>query len=705
MPFLVTENNLSNDLPLHTPTPTHHSSGADESIREEQSCDAPNIPEHEGFATNSNSFAPIHRLSVEPLRIPTDTERNHTRAIVAEREAQINTLEAKIRDLRATFEKEDQERADALQPIMGHMHSQILAIQKERNDRWTAFLAEPLEAEVEAARVIQENIDALLPVMDQLQDRILAIQKEMADRQSAFSAERREAEAAVTAKVMKFKVHVNTLKYEKYNAVSFLAPIRRLPVEILAEIFLLSVDCRLHSPLDLMHVCRRWRAIVLTTPRIWSSLRLCTWTKTANVGFALKRTGASPLDVEIDTGMDMFKAVGANKRRRYAGLELATRAANRWRNLIITSFPTRLEINTHSTPEKPAFTFSGPMNALQSFKVKGICENSVIFDQLLNVVGSSSHEKLTDVELSSPNAIYHLAQPQFVSIFRRLLTFKVDVRKMLSKVDILTQFEQLVTLEAYGLRLPNYPIETDLPLVRTLKFMKIKGASVQWMAGRTFPNLVKCTVIWPHFPETLAPGGGVDLPVCTHFTYDDRVLNVLPNFRIPKLDTLIVRNDAWSKPKGSAQLAAVWSGAVGQVASLKPRVLHLDTQCHDQHLINALEMLPELEELYLGVFRPDGLCKKFFSALRVGKKRTSQFASPAPMFRLCPNLRTFGIRYRRWILNGEHDKITPLLHKIVQSRQKAGAPLRSVKFWATKDIPDEQAVELCRPTKNTDGES
>ena len=672
-----------------------------ECICNQQSCDRRNIPGYQGFAANfTNSFAPIHRLSVEPLRIPTDTERNHTRAIVAERESRINALKAKIRDLRAAFETENQEKSDALQPMMDHMDSQILAIQNEMKSRWTAFLTEPLEAGADTTEVIQAQIAALRPVMDHLHDRILTIQKEMVDRRSALSAERREAEATVTAKIRNFEVHVNTLKHENYNAASFLAPIRRLPVEILTEIFLLSINRHLHSPLGLIHVCRRWRAIVLTTPRIWLNLRLCTWTKADKIRLALERTGASPLDVEIDTSMDAFEVVGTNGFRRYAGLELATTEAKRWRNLTITGFPTQLDINAHSTPEKPAFTFSGPMNTLQSFKVKGICENSVVFDQLLNTVGSSSHEKLTDMELLSSNAIYHLAQPQSASIFRRLVTFKVDAGKMQTEVDILTQFEQLVTLEAYRLRLPNYPVETDLPLVRTLKYMKINNVSVQWMAGRTFPNMAECTVIWPHRRDTLAPGGGVSLPECTHFTYDDCVIDVLPNFRIPKLDTLTVRHAAWSKPRGSAQLAAVWSGAVDQVASLKPRVLHLDTQCHDQHLMNALAMLPELEELYLGVVRPDGLCKKFFGALRVGKKRkSSQPSSPTPSFKLCPNLRTFGIRYRRWIREDEHDEITPLLHKIARLRQKAGAPLRSLKLWPTRDMPDEQGVELCRPTK------
>lgn len=50
-------------------------------------------------------------------------------------------------------------------------------------------------------------------------------------------------------------------------------------------------------------------------------------------------------------------------------------------------------------------------------------------------------------------------------------------------------------------------------------------------------------------------------------------------------------------------------GPAGHAALLRPRVLHLDTYFHDQHLIDALAMLPELDEVYLGVVRLDRLGK------------------------------------------------------------------------------------------------
>jgi len=116
--------------------------------------------------------------------------------------------------------------------------------------------------------------------------------------------------------------------------------------------------------------------------------------------------------------------------------------------------------------------------------------------------------------------------------------------------------------------------------------------------------------------------------------------------------------------------------------------------CHGWHLINALD--------YLRVVRSDGLGKRSFGAVGEGSSRSSSTTYP---FRLCPNLRTLSMRYSYLICDGEHGEITLLLHGIIEPRQKTGVPLQNVKFLATKDITDEQEVELCRPAKNVDREN
>ena len=62
---------------------------------------------------------------------------------------------------------------------------------------------------------------------------------------------------------------------------SLLSPIRKLPPELLAEIFLCSLRAEVFLipnanlvPLVLLKVCRIWRTIALGTPQLWSSLRI-----------------------------------------------------------------------------------------------------------------------------------------------------------------------------------------------------------------------------------------------------------------------------------------------------------------------------------------------------------------------------------------------------------------------------------------------
>jgi len=136
------------------------------------------------------------------------------------------------------------------------------------------------------------------------------------------------------------------------------------------------------------------------------------------------------------------------------------------------------------------------------------------------------------------------------------------------------------------------------------------------MGVRTYlPSLGRvhnCLAAPPRNPRLY---GGVDVPACTQFTYHDHLIEPMSDFRILKLNKMVVRNGAWNKPRDSTQLASVW----GESANPKwprPRVLHLDTQCRDPYLTNALQLLPDLEGLVLGLMRPDGLMgKKFVSSM------------------------------------------------------------------------------------------
>ena len=89
-----------------------------------------------------------------------------------------------------------------------------------------------------------------------------------------------------------------------------------------------------------------------------------------------------PSDVEIDTGMVMVKMVHADEIRLYSDPNSLASVAVSSRNLTVPNFPRgKLDIDAHPTPEGPAFTFRGSINALQSYVIRSVCENDVVFDQ------------------------------------------------------------------------------------------------------------------------------------------------------------------------------------------------------------------------------------------------------------------------------------------------------------------------------------
>jgi len=491
---------------------------------------------------------------------------------------------------------------------------------------------------------------------------------------------------------------------DEHCACSLLGPIGRLPAEILAEIFLVATIVYKCSALRLMRVCRSWRSVLLTTSRIWSTIIVRTQTKADFLEFLLERTRRVTLDVEIDTDSDSISDPG----RSFTSLAMVSETSARWRNLTIHSFPKETDL-INPWVLGTGLPFEGPMDALESLRITGPCEMSTALSKLIDLVRCSKGSQFTTLELSTCDALYHFAEPPS-SHFRYLRSFKVDLAEMKDALDILPQFERLEHLYAHRLQLPLYSETTHLPLLRTLKRLFLKCTSVQWMQGRSFSKLIECTIIWPHFPEALLSRGPVNLPVCTEFTYDDHLLQPLTAFNLPSVDKLVIRNEAWNRPRGSQQLGFIWGPNIHVPVGkfLSPRVLHLDTQCYDQHLISALKMLPEVEELVLGLVRPDALGKKFLLSMLAKKGREGSTSantigheglsvtrgSQAWIATLCPHLKVLGLKYRRWLRDHEADEISPILRRVVETRAKSATPLQSFRFWPTKDTADEDAKEL-----------
>ena len=105
-----------------------------------------------------------------------------------------------------------------------------------------------------------------------------AIQEDIADAKSEL--ERLQDEIALAmARVRQLKNQRQPIQsYIKLREAIF-APVRQLPTEILLEIFLIaspsvSITAIAGFPWKLGHVCRCWRDVVLSSPKLWSYIDL-----------------------------------------------------------------------------------------------------------------------------------------------------------------------------------------------------------------------------------------------------------------------------------------------------------------------------------------------------------------------------------------------------------------------------------------------
>ena len=474
---------------------------------------------------------------------------------------------------------------------------------------------------------------------------------------------------------------------EHWWFIQTIVPITCLPLELLREILLIIIDNVSDSPFVLMGVSKHWYTVV---SGIWASLKLGTTTPRDAVTRKLERNQWF-LDVVIDTEIDrggLTPSEGA-----YQAILAAIQAAPRWRSLVVETFPAQTDLPEYLVDSGLQQNSDIVMSRLVTFKIKCPCEMSPLLQRLLLLLGTAAGGELTTVEIDSPSVISFLA-PTYPSIFHSVKVLSLDTLRLPNPVDLLPHLYQLESLTASHLSLPIYRNDVDIPFVHTLRRLSLRAVSIQWMSGRTFHALESCSLLYPlhrHVLQTF----NTTLPNCKHLTFQGYPLDILNGISAHNLTQLTVKCTCFEKPRGGRQLVRFSSHAL-QETRLAPRILHISIEATNQAWIKAFTFMSNLEELVIGNERPSSLGVKALQAFVVHPVHANNLGTTAThggrYAPLCPSLKRFGVRYRRWLRPSEHFDLIPELATIIMSRQQSKFFLQSFQIW--KESGQNEPLEL-----------
>jgi len=471
--------------------------------------------------------------------------------------------------------------------------------------------------------------------------------------------------------------------------IQVITPISRLPLELLQQIFVIIIDNDNDSPLVLMRVSKNWYDIVTG---IWASLKLGTTTSKHAITRKLKRNQWL-LDVSVDTEVDHRHFTPTEDAHQ--AIFAAMQATSRWRSLMVESFPASADLPEDLVNRGLQQCSDPVLSRLRTLIIKCPCEMSPLLQHLLRILGNTASRELTTVTINSPIVISFLV-PIYSSIFRSVIVLSFDALGLHNPVDLLPHLHQLETLTVSHLPLPVYHDDVDLPFVHTLRRLTLRSVSIQWMSGRTFHVLESCTILFPLHRSVLHTFR-TTLPNCQYLSFEGYPLDILSGVSAQKLTDLSVKCSTSQKPRGNRQLA-LFSSQVLQEGRLAPRILRISIEAMHSAWTEAFASMSNLEELVIDNAQPSSLRVKALRSLVVlpaQANNTGTTATPVecntPM---CPSLRRFELRYRRWLRPSEHFDLIPVFMSIIRSRQQSMFPMQSFRIWTRSD--QKQPLELIK---------
>ena len=255
------------------------------------------------------------------------------------------------------------------------------------------------------------------------------------------------------------------------------------------------------------------------------------------------------------------------------------------------------------------------------------------------------------------------------------------------------------------LGLPFYEPNTNLPILCTLRRLRLRACSVQWMAGRQFPYLEECAILLPHHWEQIQQHE-VQLPSCTKLAYHGYPVTTAQYFQVPEMRAMDLRSHDCNEQRVCQHLRHLCR-VNGRISNLT--TLHLTFQCSEQVLIKVLRYLIPLQELVLSITYPSPSFQTFLESL-AAKPSTNEWpgwyslrdyhegwekwcSSQTWHTNVFPHLKFLGIQCPKGFSQSESLDNFPFLRAIGSTRAYLTTPLKHLKVWEGRGSIDDITVD------------
>jgi hypothetical protein len=463
-----------------------------------------------------------------------------------------------------------------------------------------------------------------------------------------------------------------------------------LPMELLREIFLYSIESNQMKPGVLASVCRHWRSVITSMAHLWSTLRVDTWTEIEQVTTWLQR--AYPKKVIIDTQRARQRPSNALP---FAALQDALKNTGQWHELTISSFP------SEDMASQLGVQVAMPMNVLRTLHVVPGSVRYPSFTSLLDLVPTEA--PLSELRLHTSFASAYFLQRRWFPVLKNLSVLIVDGRDIHEPFELLPTFITLHTFEADHLPLPMYELNTNLPLIFTLRKLWLRASSIQWMAGRQFPYLEECSILLPRSWEAVQQHE-VGLPSCRKLACHIYPMIAVQYFRAPQMSVMDLRSHDCKKQRVYQQLHHLFTvdGSTSKLITL-----HLMLQCSEQAFTKVVMYLGLLEELVLSIAYPSPSWQSFLESMAakpstidwrkwssvVLHQQWEKLSSQTWHASVLPHLKNLGIQCPKGFSQSKCLDNGPLLRLVGWTRAQLTPPLEQLKVWEGRGTTDDIVVD------------